>query len=56
VRAVKLFYAGGRHDVTEKTAFCVGTQLFATPPPGEYYSILPDLKHHREKFDCGNAY
>ena len=26
---------GGRHDVTAKTAFYMGTQLFATPSPGE---------------------
>ena len=49
--AVKLYNAGGRHDVTEKTAFYMGTQLFATPSPGVFISLLPDLKErHREKF------
>jgi len=45
VLAVKLYNAGGRRDVTEKTAFHMGTQLFATPQPGEcvdYYSLLLD--------------
>jgi len=44
--------AGGRFDVTEKTAFHMDTQLFATPPQESvYYSLLPDLAElHREKF------
>jgi len=29
------YNAGGRFDVTEKTAFHMDTQLFATPPPEE---------------------
>jgi len=52
VLAVKLYNAGGRFDVTEKTAFHMDMQLFAPPPPGEYYySLLPNLAElHRVNF------
>jgi len=57
--AVKLYNAGGRHDVTEKTAFYMGTQLFATLLPGECVlqstsrlkrkSQPTNRRHHRNK-------
>ena len=38
-------------NVTEKTVFYMSTKLFATPPPGECYSLLSDLKVRQgEKF------
>jgi len=54
VLAVKLYNAGGRHDVTEKTAFYMGTvhsYLRCRHQESVYYSLLSDLKErHREKF------
>ena len=48
--AVKLYNARGLHDVTEKMAVHMDTQLFATPPPGEYVlQSTPDLAElHRD--------